>query len=98
MGKNTLNERFGLILSDEDATNAINILNEILTKKEQSDKTAPTNNFKAIQAVSESKTYKDESTNELKKFYEFIKKEFESGKNTFEILKSVAQNRVDKMA
>ncbi|WP_078440402.1 hypothetical protein [Campylobacter pinnipediorum] len=100
--KHTLKERFNLTISDDDAKNAINILNELI--KEQKDKSQETeeknkdNKFKPIQAVSKSTTYKDEATNEIKKIYEIVKREFDLGKNTFDILKKVAQSRVDKLA
>ncbi|AQW81202.1 hypothetical protein CPIN17260_0902 [Campylobacter pinnipediorum subsp. pinnipediorum] len=54
--------------------------------------------FKPIQAVSKSTTYKDEATSEIRKIYEIIKREFDLGKNTFDILKEIAQSGIDKLA
>ncbi|BCX79590.1 hypothetical protein [Campylobacter sp. 19-13652] len=54
--------------------------------------------FKPIQAVSKTKTYKDEASSEYRQFYALIAREFNSGKNVFEILKKVAEGRVDKLA
>ncbi|WP_221254190.1 hypothetical protein [Campylobacter sp. 19-13652] len=99
--RHTLKERFNVELNDEDAKNALNILKEL--KNQDPAKLAKQENksddkFKPIQAVSKSVTYKDEASSEYRKFYEFIQREFNSGKNVFEILKKVADSRVDKLA
>ncbi|BCX78636.1 hypothetical protein [Campylobacter sp. 19-13652] len=89
-----LKKCFGVELNDEDAKNAIEILKELSSKnilQKESEKAK----FKPIQAVGKSVTYKDETTNEYRQFYEFMQRELNGGKNIFEILKKVAKSRVD---
>lgn len=97
--KYTLKERFNLDLKDDDAKNAISILNELKQKDNPSQpKEQPKDDkFKPMQVVRKSKTYKDEATSEIKKLYELIQREFNQGKNTFEILKKLAENKIDKL-
>ncbi|BCX78643.1 hypothetical protein [Campylobacter sp. 19-13652] len=92
-----LKKRFGVELNDDDAKNAIEILKE-LSSKNMPQKESEKAKFKPIQAVSKSVTYKYEASSDYRQFYEFIEREFNGGKNIFEILKKVAENRVDKLA
>lgn len=95
--QNTLKERFGLTLKDDDASKAIDILNELQSEQELKDtnKAEQNEKFKPLEVIRGSQTYKDEAINELQKFYELVKREFDSGKNTFDILKAVAENKID---
>ncbi|MGG7048442.1 MULTISPECIES: hypothetical protein [unclassified Campylobacter] len=92
-----LQERFGLTLKDDDASKAIDILNELQSEQELKDtnKAEQNEKFKPLEVIRGSQTYKDEAINELQKFYELVKREFDSGKNTFDILEFVAKNRID---
>ncbi|AQW82819.1 hypothetical protein [Campylobacter pinnipediorum] len=97
--KHTLKERFNLTISDDDAKNSINILNQLIEEqknKPQEEKNKD-NKFKPIQAFSKNTTYEDDSTREIRKIYQIVKREFDLGKNTFDILKKVAQSRVNKL-
>lgn len=95
--KYTLKERFNLDLKDDDAKNAISILNELKQKDNPSQpKEQPKDDkFKPMQVVRKSKTYKDEATSEIKKLYELIQREFNQGKDIFTILKKVAKRKID---
>lgn len=94
--QHTLKERFGLTLKDDDANKALAVLKEL--KEQQSDQNntdKSKNKFTPLQVIKNSTTYKDEVTSKLQKFYELIKREFDSGKNTFNVLKTVAENKID---
>lgn len=54
--------------------------------------------FKPIQATSKPQSNKDEATNEARKLFALIKREYELGKDSFEIFKKVAKIEIDKIA
>ncbi|MBR8464683.1 hypothetical protein KDD93_08935 [Campylobacter sp. faydin G-24] len=93
--QHTLEERFGLTLKDDDASKALAILKELQEQQgDQNNADKSKDKFTPLQAIKNSTTYKDKATSELQKFYEFIKREFDSGKNTFDILKTIAENKI----
>lgn len=62
--------------------------------KKQADKDKPADELKhkkpkSIQVVSKNETHKHKAASEYRKFYEFVAREFNDGKNVFKILKSV---------
>lgn len=90
----TLERRYNLFLPDETAKNAVSILSELQAQKDSAPKEAE-RNFKPVQAVSKMQTYKNEATSELRALFEFIKREFDSGKSVFSILEAVARSKTN---
>ncbi len=96
--KHTLQERFNVMLSDEDAKNSIEILKKLQSEQDNEPKVKEKEKkFKPMQVVSKMETYKDEATSELRELYEFIKHEFDNGKSIFGILEAVAKSRKDML-
>ncbi|ASM38450.1 MAG: hypothetical protein SPI03_05335 [Campylobacter sputorum] len=94
-----LKERFNLVLSKDDAKNAISILDKLKEEtQEYNPKEESKTNFKPIEAVSIKEALKDEATSELRELYKIIKQEFDNGKETFDILEKIAKIRINKLA